>query len=822
MIYPSNFEQKTGFDKVRLLVSDKCLSPLGKERVAAMSFSTDYAFISNELDLVDEFVKIQQGETDFPANYFFDVRYSLKRIRPEGTWMDEKELFDLKRSLQTIHDIIRFFQPGEDEEIKYPALTALAGDILVFPQLVGRIDTILDKFGKVKDSASPELQTIRREMTITMSNISRNLQSILRAAQSEGVVEKDVTPTMRDGRLMIPVAPAFKRKIKGIVHDESASGKTVFIEPESVVEANNRIRELEGEEKREIIRILTDFTNFVRPLVPDILQSYEFLADIDFIRAKALFAIEIQGIRPVVEDKQQLDWARAIHPLLYLSLKKQHKEVVPLDIELTTEKRLLIISGPNAGGKSVCLKTVGLLQYMLQCGLLVPMHESSRTGLFEHLFIDIGDEQSIENDLSTYSSHLTHMKYFVRNCNERTILLIDEFGSGTEPQIGGAIAEALLNRFNQHKSFGVITTHYQNLKHFAEDTPGIVNGAMLYDRHLMQPLFKLAIGNPGSSFAIEIARKIGLPEDVIAEASEKVGMDYINMDKYLQDIVRDKRYWESKRQNIRQREKKLEDIIARYEKDLSEVNSQRKEIVREAKAEASRILSDANARIENTIREIKEAQAEKERTKQARQELQSFKDSVSDAQEEDDKLARKMAKLKERAERKKQKQKVSAQPVFNRDVIEVGDAVRLKGQTSVGTVMELQEKQATVAFGMIKSTVKLDRLEKVSKNQIKKEIQKSTFVSEQTSDQMHEKRLHFKQEIDVRGMRGEEALQTVTYFIDDAIQVGAQQVRILHGTGTGILRQLIREYLRSVPGVRSFHDEHIQFGGAGITVVELD
>lgn len=822
MIYPSNFEQKTGFDKVRLLVSDKCLSPLGKERVAAMSFSTDYAFISNELDLVDEFVKIQQGETDFPANYFFDVRYSLKRIRPEGTWMDEKELFDLKRSLQTIHDIIRFFQPGEDEEIKYPALTALAGDILVFPQLVGRIDTILDKFGKVKDSASPELQTIRREMTITMSNISRNLQSILRAAQSEGVVEKDVTPTMRDGRLMIPVAPAFKRKIKGIVHDESASGKTVFIEPESVVEANNRIRELEGEEKREIIRILTDFTNFVRPLVPDILQSYEFLADIDFIRAKALFAIEIQGIRPVVEDKQQLDWARAIHPLLYLSLKKQHKEVVPLDIELTTEKRLLIISGPNAGGKSVCLKTVGLLQYMLQCGLLVPMHESSRTGLFEHLFIDIGDEQSIENDLSTYSSHLTHMKYFVRNCNERTILLIDEFGSGTEPQIGGAIAEALLNRFNQHKSFGVITTHYQNLKHFAEDTPGIVNGAMLYDRHLMQPLFKLAIGNPGSSFAIEIARKIGLPEDVIAEASEKVGMDYINMDKYLQDIVRDKRYWESKRQNIRQREKKLEDIIARYEKDLSEVNSQRKEIVREAKAEASRILSDANARIENTIREIKEAQAEKERTKQARQELQSFKDSVSDAQEEDDKLARKMAKLKERAERKKQKQKVSAQPVFNRDVIEVGDAVRLKGQTSVGTVMELQEKQATVAFGMIKSTVKLNRLEKVSKNQIKKEIQKSTFVSEQTSDQMHEKRLHFKQEIDVRGMRGEEALQTVTYFIDDAIQVGAQQVRILHGTGIGILRQLIREYLRSVPGVRSFHDEHVQFGGAGITVVELD
>ena len=820
MFYPLNFEQKTGFDKIRLLVSDKCLSPLGKERVADMYFLTDYKTIGDKLEQVDEFVRIQQEEEDFPANYFFDVRYSLKRIRPEGTWLDERELFDLKRSLQTIHDIVRFFRPAEEEEIKYPALTALSGDILVFPQLIGKIDAILDKFGKIKDSASPELQTIRREITVTMSNISRSLQSILRSAQSEGVVDKDVTPTMRDGRLMIPVAPAFKRKIKGIVHDESATGKTVFIEPEVVVEANNRIRELEGEEKREIIRILTEFTNLIRPLAPDILQSYEFLADIDFIRAKALFALEVGGIRPIVEDTQQVDWVKAVHPLLYLSLKKQHKEVVPLDITLTPEKRLLIISGPNAGGKSVCLKTVGLLQYMMQCGLLVPMHERSRMGIFENLFIDIGDEQSIENDLSTYSSHLTNMKFFVKNCNEKTILLIDEFGSGTEPQIGGAIAEALLHRFNERNSYGVITTHYQNLKHFAEETPGVVNGAMLYDRHLMQPLFKLAIGNPGSSFAIEIARKIGLPEDVIAEASEKVGQDYINMDKYLQDIVRDKRYWESKRQNIRQHEKRLEEVIARYEKDLNEVNSQRKEIVKEAKAEAAQILSEANAKIENTIREIKEAQAEKERTKQARAGLQEFKERIGDKQEEDDRIARKMAKLKERSERKKQKQKTSVS--FNRDVIEVGDNVRLKGQITPGTVLEVQEKDAVVAFGMIKSTVKLDRLEKVSKGQIKKDIQKSTFISEQTSDQMHEKRLRFKQEIDVRGMRGDEALQTVTYFIDDAIQVGAQQVRILHGTGSGILRQLIREYLRSVPGVRDFHDEHVQFGGAGITVVELE
>lgn len=788
-----------------------------------MEFSADYTTVIERLEQTDEFVRILHGEVEFPASFFFDVRYSLKRIRPEGTWLDEKELFDLKRSLQTINDIVRFFRTEEDEEIAYPALTALAGDILVFPQLIGKIDSILDKFGKVKDNASPTLAQIRKEISSTMSGISRSLQSILRNAQSEGVVDKDVTPTMRDGRLMIPVAPAFKRKIKGIVHDESASGKTVFIEPEVVVEANNRVRELEGDERREIMKILTEFTNIVRPMVPDILQSYEFMADIDFIRAKALFAEQVKGIKPVVENVQQVDWARAVHPLLYLSLQKQNKQVIPLDITLDEKKRILIISGPNAGGKSVCLKTVGLLQYMMQCGLLIPLHESSRTGIFSSIFIDIGDEQSIENDLSTYSSHLTNMKYFVRNCNEKTIILIDEFGSGTEPQIGGAIAEALLDRFNRNRSFGVITTHYQNLKHFAEDTEGIVNGAMLYDRHLMQPLFKLSIGNPGSSFAVEIARKIGLPEDVIADASAKVGSDYIDMDKYLQDIVRDKRYWESKRQKIRQQEKKLEDITSRYEKDLEEVNRQRKEIMREAKAEAQRILAEANARIENTVREIKEAQAEKEQTKLARKALEEFKASVESAGEEDDKIARKMAKLQERKERKKQKQNTpAAKQTFNRDVIEVGDNVRLKGQVSAGTVMELQGKQAVVAFGMIKSTLKLEQLEKVSKGQIKKEIQKSTFVSSDTTDHMHEKKLNFKQEIDVRGMRGDEALQTVTYFIDDAIQVGASRVRILHGTGTGILRQLIRDYLHSVPGVRHYHDEHVQLGGAGITVVELD
>lgn len=822
MIYPNHFEEKTGFDKVRLFVASNCLSPLGKDRVDAMAFSNDFRTIHTWLSQTAEFVRILQGDEEFPANNFFDVRYSLRRIRPEGTWLDEKEIFDLKRSLITIADILRFLHPQGSDELKYPALAELAGDTMVFPLLVRRIDTLLDKFGKMKDSASDRLLQIRREMTATMSSISRNLQSILRTAQAEGVVDKDVAPTMRDGRLMIPVAPAFKRKIKGIVHDESASGKTVFIEPEVVVEANNRIRELEAEERREIVRILTEFTSEVRPLIGDILHSYEFLAEIDFIRAKALFAQQIHGVMPVVEDRQGLDWSRAIHPLLFLSLQKQGKEVVPLDIELRADdRRILLISGPNAGGKSVCLKTVGLLQYMLQCGLLPSMDESSRMGIFDSIFIDIGDEQSIENDLSTYSSHLTHMKFFLRNGSPRTMLLIDEFGSGTEPQIGGALAEALLKRFNENGCFGIITTHYQNLKHFAEDTPGIVNGAMLYDRHLMMPLFRLAIGHPGSSFAIEIARKIGLPEAVIADASAKVGEDYINMDKYLQDIVRDKRYWETKRQNIRQREKRLEDITSRYEKDLADIHAQRKEILAKAKEDADRLLREANARIENTIREIREAQADKEQTKLARRSLEDFKSSVHDKPDDNDAIARKMQQLRDRAARKQQKA-VLPKPRPEDEPLKPGDAVRLKGQTSAGEVIEVAGNQATVAFGMIKSTVKLDRLERVSRNQLKREAQKATFLSEQTTDEMHEKRLNFKQEIDIRGMRGDEALQTVTYFIDDAIQVGAQRVRILHGTGTGILRQLVRQYLATVPGVRNFHDEHVQLGGAGITVVELD
>lgn len=836
MIYPQNFEQKIGFDQIRQLLKNKCLSTLGEERVDDMAFSDNYTDINRWLEQVMEFVRIIQEEDSFPDQYFFDVRTSLKRIRVEGLYMDEQELFDLRRSLETIRDIVRFLQQTDDDEeytdeegnSPYPALKELAGDILVFPQLITRINNILDKFGKIKDNASTELLRIRRELSATTGSISRSLNAILRTAQSEGYVDKDVTPTMRDGRLVIPVAPGMKRKIKGIVHDESATGKTVFIEPAEVVEANNRIRELEGEERREIIRILTEFSSVIRPQIPALLQSYEFLAEIDFIRAKALLGLEFKAGKPSFEDRQILDWFDAIHPLLQLSLAKHGKKVIPLEIELTPQQRILLISGPNAGGKSVCLKTVGLLQYMLQCGLLVPMHERSHAGVFSHIFIDIGDEQSIEDDLSTYSSHLTNMKVMMKSCNEKSLILIDEFGGGTEPQIGGAIAEAVLKRFNLKQTFGVITTHYQNLKHFAESHEGVVNGAMLYDRHEMRALFQLQIGNPGSSFAVEIARKIGLPEEVIADASEIVGSEYIQSDKYLQDIVRDKRYWETKRQNIRKREKQMEETIARYEKDIEELERSRKEILKKAKEAAEQLLQESNAKIENTIRTIKEAQAEKEMTRLARQELADFKEQVADIEKQsmEEKIARKMDKLREKQERKKEKkaqqQKAPAQPTSVIKPIAEDDYVRIKGQTSVGQVLEINGKNAVVMFGLMKTNVKLDRLERTEAPQQNKALTKATtFVSSETQERMYEKKLNFKQDIDVRGMRGDEAIQAVTYFIDDAILVGVSRVRILHGTGTGILRTLIRQYLATVPGVAHFQDEHVQFGGAGITVVDL-
>jgi len=825
MLYPTHIEQKIDFTTIRQLLKDKCVSTLGVEKVDEIQFSSDYVEVMRLLSQTDEMFRVLTNDSDeLPIGDFYDVRPALSRVRIEGLFLDELEVFDLRRALEAVRLLVAFLTKHEVEV--YPHLHELVMGIETFPLIINRIDGILNKFGKIKDNASSELSRIRKDIFQVQGSISRTLNSILRQAQADGYVEKDVAPTMREGRLVIPVSPAFKRKVVGIVHDESATGKTVFIEPTQVVEANNRLRELEGEERREIMRILVEFTNFVRPHTEEIFVSQYFLGWIDFLRAKALFAIEIKAIKPRVDDICQLEWVKAIHPILFFSLRKQGKEIVPLDIVLNEKQRILLISGPNAGGKSVCLKTVVLLQYMLQCGLLVPLHDSSRAGIFDRLFIDIGDEQSIENDLSTYSSHLLNMKFFIKNSNSKTLLLIDEFGTGTEPMIGGAIAEASLERFNRNLAFGVITTHYTNLKHYAEDAVGIVNGAMLYDRQHLQPLFQLSIGNPGSSFAIEIARKIGLPEDLIAEAAEKVGAEHLDYDKHLQDIVRDKRYWENKRQQIRQKEKKLEETLEKYEAELSSIDSQRKEITSKAKDEAKNLLSDANAKIENTIRQIKEADAEKVRTQSARKALDEFKERIL----QDEKIIPKTLKgdlksVNAKLQLNKKTETRSPKPGTQNpepETLRIGSNVRLKGQTATGTIMEMQDKQAVIAFGNLKSTVKLSKLEPISNNQLKKEARKFDSLRSTGTDEVRQRKLTFSSEIDVRGMRGDEALQAVMYFIDDAIMVGVSGVRILHGTGTGALRQMIRQYLPTINGIRTFRDEHIQFGGAGITIVEFE
>ena len=850
MIYPNNFEQKIGFSEIRALLKERCLSTLGKEKVDEIAFSTDAATVNEWLEQTREFRRIQEESDDFPLQFFIDVRESVRRIRLEGTHLEENEVWDLRRSLETIANIVKYLERGAEEtasgELRYPypALHRLTDNVQTFPAMIRRIDSILDKFGKIKDSATMTLAGIRHDLQKMEGSISRTLYTILHAAQKEGLVDKDVTPAVRDGRLVIPVLPGVKRKINGIVHDESATGKTVFIEPTEVVEANNKVRELEAAERREIIRILTVFSDEIRPHVQDILTSYEFLAQIDLIRAKAELARLTNAFEPTVKAGPHLDWIRACHPLLQLSLEKQGKKAVPLDIMLTPEKRLLIISGPNAGGKSVCLKTVGLLQYMLQCGLSIPVGDRSATGMFESIMIDIGDEQSIEDDLSTYSSHLLNMKQMMRQANEHTLLLIDEFGGGTEPTIGGAIAEAVLKQFWQKRAFGVITTHYQNLKHFAENHDGVVNGAMLYDRHEMQALFQLSIGQPGSSFAIEIARKTGIPEEVIKDASEIVGSDYIQSDKYLQDIVRDKRYWEGKRQTIHQHEKSLEGHIQRYETSLEEIERERKQILKRAQEQADELLRQANQKIENTIREIKEAQAEKERTRLVREELQQFREQVvSDdtrglMSEED--FARKLRQMEERKARKEKRKSergknetttaarlnAAAQQRAASAVISVGSTVRMKGLGTIGKVESLSGKNATVIFGDVKTKVKLDQLEHAE--QPKEEPKKNDHsglaiqTTRMTSATIEDRKSNFHQDIDVRGMRGDEAVDTVMHFIDDAILVGMSRVRILHGTGSGILRQLIRQYLATVPNVKKAKDEHVQFGGAGITVVDLD
>ena len=750
------------------------MSPLGREHVDAMVWQTDYDTIRYLLIRAREMMTVlQDASLSFPHGEIYDLREALSRIRIEGLFLDEAELFSLRKTLDYVAQVERFFRTLDKE--RFPVLSTLTtGNTL--GHIVTEIDRVLDRYGRLKDSASPELARIRAEITRSQGSVSRALNNILRQAQADGILDKDAAPTMREGRLVLPVPPAYKRKIGGIVHDESATGKTVFIEPQQVVEANNRIRELEGEERRERMRILLEITAMLRPEVPQILDSETFLGEVDFLRAKALFSIDLGAIVPDFADEPLLDWHEAHHPVLLLTFRRQGKNVVPLTIRLHSNQRILVISGPNAGGKSVCLKTVALLQYMLQCGLPVPMGEASRMGLFTQLMLDIGDEQSIEDDLSTYSSHLRNMKYFVRHADAHTLLLIDEFGTGTEPLIGGAIAEAVLTQLNEQGAYGVITTHYTNLKHLAEQTPGIVNGAMLYDRGQLRPLFQLSIGQAGSSFAIEIARQIGLPDSIIRRAMDIVGEEHIDYDKQLQDIARDKRYWENKRQNIRLREKHLEEKIAYYESEIAGLKQKRKDILNEANQQAADLLRQSNATIERTIREIKEAKAEKTATQQARRKVEQLKKRVADPRPTRDRPA------------------TTKQDKVLRDLSDLRvltkDPARLIQETNTP---------------------------------------KPRLVSANVADEMHRRKLSFSRELDIRGLRADEALNIVMAYMDDAIMVGADTVTILHGTGTGALKQVVRDYLeqrrknmqRLGTGTLTFHDGDPDRGGAGITIVEL-
>ncbi len=817
MIYPDSFEAKIGFSAVRAVLKTKCVNESAHRYVEEMDFSTMYTDVKRRLTESAEMLRIVEGDEALPLSDIGTPQDELRALKIPGSFLPAADLLVLKKSLCTMADVREYFEkrrPEEGEMVPYPELLSIVEQMDVFPQCLSEIDRVLDRYGNVKDNASAELAEIRRRLSSMAGSANMAMRRVMARAMQEGLLDADASPTMRDGRLVIPVAPMHKRRISGIVHDESASGKTVFIEPAEVVETNNRIRELQMEEHREITRILTAVAAELRPYADAMMHSVAIIFELDFIHAKALYAIDCGGMMPMLTDEPELEWYHACHPVLLFSLRRHGKEIVPLDIELSQKNRILVISGPNAGGKSVCLKTVGIIQYMAQCGMLPPVYENSRFGIFEDIFVDIGDDQSLEDDLSTYSSHLKNMKLLLQKGKSTSLLLIDEFGAGTEPQIGGALAQAILRQLNNKQMWGVITTHFQNLKHFAEDTDGLINGSMLYDRQLLQPLFKLSIGNPGSSFAVEIARKTGLPAEIIADAEEIVGSDYINMDKYLLDIARDRRYWENKRMAIRQKEKKVEERLAQYEHDADTLREKRREIIEEAKSEAKRILDSSNATIERTIHDIRRSQAEKEKTLEARR-------KVAEQKEKLDSLAPKRNEILDKAPRRKQRNEKNQQVKSSLRPIAVGDIVKLDGSGTPGKVMEIRGKNATVAFGMVKTAVKLDRLVHTDAK-IPTASKGTSFVSSSTSDQARNRQLNFNREIDVRGMRVDEAVQSITYFIDDAIQFNAGQVRILHGTGTGALRQYIRNYLDTVHGVRSYRDEHVQFGGAGITVVELD
>lgn len=820
MLYPQHLEQKLGFDRIREMLRDNCISPLGQAFVDKIRFSDRYDIVDKLVRQVAEFKEILQVESGFPSQNYLDVSLHLSKAAIEGYFLTEEECFDLKRSLRTIQECLRFFQ--DKEEGRYPLLRELTDRVQVDKDLLKELDRVIDDRGKVRDTASKELQEIRRALIAELAQLRKKLDGILRTARKEGWVTEDASLTIRNGRLVIPVAAEHKRKIRGFVQDESDSGKTVFLEPAEVLDANNEIKELESRERREIVRILTVLTAQIHPHVDPLRKAYVFLGLMDFIRAKAKFALSIDAVSPTFVNQPVVRWTKAKHPLLLLSFRKQGKSVVPLDVELTDKQRILLVSGPNAGGKSVMLKTIGLVQYMFQCGLLVPMTDYSEMGIFRNVFIDIGDEQSLENDLSTYSSHLTNMKHFLLQADKKTLFLIDEFGTGTEPSLGGAVAESILEDLTRSGAYGVINTHYTNLKVFADRTPGLINGAMRFDGEHLEPLYELETGKPGSSFALEIGQKIGLPKAVLDRAKQKLGNQQVSFEKIVKELEIEKKVFSERNLEFTTKQRKLDQQLEQYTALKNYLDTEKKQLLNQAKLQAKQLVKDANAQIEAVIREIREQGAEKLATKEIRQKLEVYALKELTTEAVDYQLVEKLNK----GESKKQKNsKRDEEPelILAEGDISVGSLVRLKGQNAVGEVLSIKGKDAEVAIGDLRSLIKLNRLEKVSRREFKEAAGEGRIAPKLTGIDLNEKAVNFSFNLDIRGKRGEEALVEVDNFMNDALMLGYPELRILHGKGDGILRQLIRNHLRNSykKHVSGMDDEHADRGGAGVTIVKM-
>ena len=834
-IIDGRLEAKLGFDRIRTMISDRCSTEYATSRVAAENFCRDAREIRRRLALTDEMRLVVMFEEGFPSNGYIDCIDFLKPLSKEGWTIDLLSLGKLQTMVQTVRKLTGFFSGIKDGV--YPNLQRMSMKVKNFPEVQRKIDTILDKFGDVKDTASDQLLQIRRDLHAKENAISKVAASILRQAQADGIVEEGATLSVRDGKLLIPVNSSSKRKIPGFVHDTSSTGKTAYVEPAEIIEIENEIVGLRTAEAQEIHRILSEFSDFVRPEVPDLLKAAEYVGETDFLLAKAQVALDFKAGMPVISDNGELNLRKARHPLLEKALVREGKQIVPVSVKLNPSKHILLISGPNAGGKSVCLKTAGLLQYMFQCGMLIPTSESSELPVFDRIMVSIGDDQNIENDLSTYSSFLEDMKSMLKVSDNRTLVLIDEFGSGTEPAAGGAIAEAILGELDKRGVYGVITTHYTNLKLFASSPDcGVINGAMQFDASRIEPLFVLEIGLPGNSFAFELARKMGLPENIVKDAETRAGDDFVNMERNLRKIIRSRRAIDEKLIKIKNTDKTLENITERYQKELEGIKQTKKEIIDQARKEAQEIVKGANRTVEKTIKTIKESQADKEKTMGARKNLQDFVSALQAHKEKekknhDDYLETKLRQLDERKARSEARKgrKAEVKPadesrLERKGILKVGEKVKVKSNGMAGEVIRVSDKSVTVAIGNITSKMPLDKVERISSNEYKAAMKESVKPVSTVEDKsgLRERRLNFSPELDVRGERVTDAINIVEHYIDDAMMLNIGSVRIIHGKGTGALRDELQKYLNSIPGIASVKDEHIQFGGSGVTIVTFE